>query len=218
MLTPLAACQSAPPTDYSAYLEHMPRSVLVLPPVNHTAEVGAPDAFLSTITQPLAERGYYVYPVVLVDQLMKTNGLPTPGDMRQAPLHKLGEVFGADAVLYIDILDWETKYAVIDSSTVVKMRYHLVDIDSETSIWDWEQQVVYSSSSGQSNIIGMVVAATAHQLTSGMAERERQLAVLANNTAVNNPRDGMLIGHRGEGYEEDQLRRRDEVAKRHAAQ
>ena len=50
-------------TDYRAYIQHMPRSILVLPPLNESAEVLAPYSFLSTITRPLAERGYYVFPV-----------------------------------------------------------------------------------------------------------------------------------------------------------
>lgn len=211
MLLLLATGCAAKPKDYSAYLEHMPKSVLVLPPVNHTAEVGAPDAFLSTITEPLAERGYYVVPVVLVDNLMKENGLPTPGDMHQAPLDKLGKVFGADAVLYINILKWETNYIVIDSSVHVRLRYLLKDITTGLDLWTWEQEVVLSSSAGQSSLIGMAVSAAITQATSGIAERERSLAIYANNLAINDAHSGMLLGHRHPGFAADQAKRRQEA-------
>lgn len=202
-----AGCAPAPP-DRSAYLAHMPTSVLVLPPVNHTADVGASDAFLATITEPLAERGYYVFPVAIVDQYLKENGLPTPGDMRQAPLSKIDAVLGADAVLYIDILSWETRYALVDSSTIVEVSYRLVDVKSGAELWKWQQMVVHSSSAGQSNLLGMVVSAAVHQAMSGL-ERERELAVYANYLAINDPRMGMLIGSHNARFADDQRQQRE---------
>jgi hypothetical protein len=43
--------------------------------INRTVEVDAPDYFLSTISRPLAERGYYVFPVNLVKRVMEDEGL-----------------------------------------------------------------------------------------------------------------------------------------------
>jgi hypothetical protein len=37
--------------------------------------------YLSTLTKPLAEKGYYVLPVAVIDQFLKENGLPTPAEM-----------------------------------------------------------------------------------------------------------------------------------------
>lgn len=196
-------CAPKQMADRTAYLAHMPRSVVVLPPLNHTADVGASDAFVATISRPLAERGYYVFPVAIVDHLMKENGVPTPGDMRQVPLRKLGEVFGADAVLYIDIFSWETRYVVLDSSTVVNLSYRLVDIQTGADLWFWKQTVADSSSAGQSNLIGMAVAAAVHQALSGI-QRERQLAVTANYLAINQPDNGMLLGPLHPRFDEDQ--------------
>ena len=51
----LLGCAAEKKTDYGPYLSHMPKSVLVLPPLNESTHVTAPDAFLSTITAPLAE-------------------------------------------------------------------------------------------------------------------------------------------------------------------
>ena len=60
----LEGCRA--PHDYSAYLDHMPRSILVLPPLNNSLEPVAPYIYLSTVTRPLAERGYYVFPVAVI--------------------------------------------------------------------------------------------------------------------------------------------------------
>ena len=61
------------------------------------------------MTRPLAELGYYVFPVVLVDHFFKENGMPTPGEMVQAPLEKIREIIGADAVLYITLKQYGTR-------------------------------------------------------------------------------------------------------------
>ena len=79
-LLPLGACASTP-HDYGAYLAHMPRSVLVLPPLDESPELDADLAWLATVTRPIAERGYYVFPVALVQRILRDNGLPTAAEM-----------------------------------------------------------------------------------------------------------------------------------------
>ncbi len=69
------ATTTTPPFDYGAYVQHMPASILVIPPRNESVEVMAPYIYLSTITRPLAERGYYVFPVAVIEKLMKENGI-----------------------------------------------------------------------------------------------------------------------------------------------
>jgi hypothetical protein len=56
------------------YKEH-PKSILVLPAKNTTTSVDATDHFRYTITKPLAEKGYYVFPVHLVDSFFKSENL-----------------------------------------------------------------------------------------------------------------------------------------------
>ena len=65
--TVLAGCQTAAPTrDYTAFVRAAPRSILVVPPLNKSTDLNASYGFLSPVTQPLAERGYYVVPVAVV--------------------------------------------------------------------------------------------------------------------------------------------------------
>jgi hypothetical protein len=65
---------------------HPPRSILMLPPLNESTAVEATWGYLSTVTQPLAERGFYVFPVAVIDQFLKENGLPSVlvGELLQA--------------------------------------------------------------------------------------------------------------------------------------
>jgi hypothetical protein len=205
-------CAEEKKPDYGPYLSHMPKSVLVLPPLNESTHVTAPEAFLSTITAPLAERGYYVFPVAITDRYMKENGLPTPGEMHQVPPKKFREVFDADAVLYITIKSWTSTYVVIDSTTSVTLEYRLLDTTTSTELWHQVQTVQDSSSQGQSDIFSAMILAGIHAATNVDEHRERALAAVANAQIIHDPKHGMLVGLHHPGFDEDQKKHQTELA------
>src|SRR5215471_7731436 len=53
----LTGCNTVKPYDYTNFRAHPPRSILVLPPLNESTEVEGTYGYLSTVTEPLAERG-----------------------------------------------------------------------------------------------------------------------------------------------------------------
>lgn len=191
-----AGCATMEPHDYSAYREHFPRSILVLPPLNESVDVNASYVWLSTITMPVAERGYYVFPVALVDAFMKDNGLPGPDEMHSVSLQKLREVFGADAVLYVIIEDWGQKYVVLSSNTVVRARARLVDTASGTEIWQGRADFTESSSSGGGDLLTMVISAAIEQIIDTTSDATHGVARQANYQMVYDPRAGFLPGPR----------------------
>ena len=165
-----------------------------------SAEALAPEAFLSTVTAALGEAGYYVFPIAVVDQMMKENGLPTAGEMHAVPLAKLSEVFGADAVMYVAIKQWQIDYMVVRSATTVRIEYLLVDIKSGTPLWKHEQVVTHSA--GGLSVAGMIEAA-ADAAVSAATDRARDLAVSANQLAFHNEQNGLIKGHRHPDHEQD---------------
>jgi hypothetical protein len=191
----LAGC-AAPPVDYdyTAYLAHMPRSILVLPPLDETIEVDAGCGCMSRVTRPLAERGYYVFPVAVVEAMMKENGLPTAGEMHQVSLKKLDEVFGADAVMYLDVKQWGTSYKVIDTGTVVTIEARLVDIKSGTELWRGQKTAELHSSSGASDPIGLLAAALVTQLMTPVMEQSSDLSASVDQMLFFDPHVGLLPG------------------------
>jgi len=198
-LIPIAfvtACATMEPHDYTAYREHMPRSILVLPPLNESVDVNASYVWLSTITMPVAERGYYVFPVALVDAFMKDNGLPGPDEMHAVSLQKLREVFGADAVLYVVIEDWGQKYVVLSSNTVVRARARLVDTATGIEIWQGRADFTESSSGGGSDILTMVISAALEQIIDTTSDATHGVARQANYLMVYDEHDGFLPGPR----------------------
>jgi hypothetical protein len=186
----------------------MPRSILVLPPVNNSTEVMAPYIYLSTITRPLAERGYYVFPVGVIDALMKENGASMPEDMAQISLEKIREVVDPDAVLYMTIVEWGTKYQIIDSYSVVHVQGRLVDVDTGIVLWSGEKEVRESSTSGQSDFVAMLIVAAVNQVVQSMIDPTRNIAAAVNNSLLLSKSNGLLLGKYHHQYEADQREHR----------
>jgi len=189
----LTGC-AAKPYDYTNFRAHAPRSILVLPPLNESTAVEATWGYLSTVTRPLAERGYYVFPVAVVDQFLKDNGLPTAGEMHQVPLEKAREILGADAVLFITVEQYGSKYQVLNSSTIVAARAKLVDTRSGTLLWEGRRVWQQNSSAGQSSLIGMLVAAAVTQIISTSTDAARGVSRTTNVMLFHTREEGLLPG------------------------
>src|SRR4029079_19491738 len=89
----LSGCVTAPTTDYATFFEHQPHSILVVPPANKTTAVDAPAIFLTTISAAFAERGYYVFPVFLVQDILNDLGATDEGAHRRYPPGKIQRSF-----------------------------------------------------------------------------------------------------------------------------
>jgi hypothetical protein len=170
---------ASPPYDYTNYRAHPPRSILVLPPLNETTAVEGTYSYLSTVTQPLAERGYYVFPVAVVDHFFKENGMPTAGEMHQAPMRKIREIFGADAVLYITLKEYGSKYHVLNSATMVVAHGKLVDAATEIVLWEGTVAAKENSPSS-GNILADLLSAPLMQAVNQSLDHAHDVARTAN--------------------------------------
>lgn len=182
-------CATVPPKDYTAFRQSNPRSILVLPPVNESNEVMAPYSLLTTVTRPLSELGYYVVPVVMADHLLKENGMTLPAEMHQAPLEKLRLVFGADAVLYITIEKYGSKYQLLASNTVVFARAKLLDARTGTELWQGRANTTYGGQSG-------LIEALVEQVLNKLVDQAHNVAAMASIQLITLPGQGLLKGPR----------------------
>ncbi len=122
--------------DYSALKQSGPRSILVVMPTSDSPDIRAESSVLAQATVPLAERGYYVFPVALVDEMFRQNGLTNGHDIQQAPIRKLREIFGADAVMYLHVEEYGASYNVVSSVTTVTVKGKLVDLRNGKTLWE----------------------------------------------------------------------------------
>ena len=196
--TLLGACATTnvPEEDqYVLFRELMPHSILVLPPVNESVDVNAPYSWVTTATMPIAEQGFYVFPVAIIDEFMKENGLPNPEDMHAAPLDKLGEIFGADAVLYVTLTEFGQKFELLSSTTRVNAVAQLVDIGSGRVIWDGQLNYAESgNNNSQGGLLGALVSAAITQIGETVNDSSHDASRLANLQLFRNTRKGLLKG------------------------
>jgi len=192
----LAGCipQVVPP-DYSKLLAAAPRSILVVPVVNNTVEVDASSYFLSTIPVPVAERGYYVFPVNLVKRVLEDDGLSDASLVHAADPMRLCALFGADAVLYVTIQRWEAKYVVLATTVSVGFTYVLKDGKTGDTLWREERVAAYSSDpgSGQGGAASLIAAIVSAAVTKA-SPNYMPLARQANAQAMGPQGTGVPFG------------------------
>lgn len=201
----VTGCVTSKPYDYTAFKQSRPRSILVLPPVNSSPDVNATYSMLSHVTYPLAESGYYVLPVALVNETFKQNGLTNPGDIHAVVPAKLKEIFGADAALYITVTKYGTTYMIINSVVTVSANAKLVDLKTGQLLW--EGSATASSDEGNNNssggLVGMLVTAVIKQIANSVTDAGHAMASTTSQRLLYARPNGILHGPRSAQYGKD---------------
>ena len=192
-------CATAPRKDLSKLVAAQPRSILVVPVVNNSVDLNAPDYFLSTVPIPLAERGYYVFPVNLVKRLLEDDGLSDAGLVHKADTARLANLFGADSVLYITIQRWDAKWVLVSTSVTVEFAYVLKDAKTGATLWTDQRAMTYASDSGGGGLIGAIVNAAVAKAAPNYMPLARQ----ANAQALAWPGPGFPAGRYRPDYHQD---------------
>ncbi|GJG93550.1 DUF799 domain-containing protein [Cupriavidus pauculus] len=200
-----AGCATQKQIDYAAYKQARPRSIVVLPPLNESPEVKATYGMLSQATVPLAEAGYYVLPVALVDETFRQNGLTTPGDIHTVPVPKLREIFGADAALYVTVTSYGSQYQVLSSVTKVTANAKLVDLKSGNDLWTGSATATNESSGNAGGgLIGALIGAAIAQAMNHAFDATYKVAETASLRLLSAGQpNGLLYGPRSPKYQSD---------------
>jgi len=92
--------------------------------------------------------------------------------LRNTPLAKFGEYFGADAVLFTTIKKWNLSYLVLAANLTVSIDCELKSTKSDQILWRYNGTVVVDLSGGDSGggIIGLIVKAVATAVASAAAD------------------------------------------------
>lgn len=182
------------PYDYSAFRASKPASVVVLPAKNSSPDIHAAHSVVSVVTTPLAESGYYVFPVAVVEKTFEQNGLASAADAQAVSAAKLHEIFNADAALYVEVHEYGTKYMLIDSVTQVSATARLVDLRSGKQIWSGAGFASDEQNSNNSGLLGMLAAAAIKQISNTMTDKGHDIAIIAAASMLTaDGRNGSLL-------------------------
>jgi len=142
-LLALTGCMTQPTkVDQSALLAAAPRSILVVPTINRSLDVDAPNYVLAALPIPIAEKGYYVFPVNTTKFVLEQEGFYEGERIHQQPPETLAKLFGSDAILYVAIKQWDAKFAVFTTIVTVDFDYRLVSKNGE-ELWRDNKRMQY---------------------------------------------------------------------------
>jgi len=200
----LGGCATqAPAYDYTAFLKAKPATLLVLPPVNDSPEVTATPGVWAHATRPLAEAGYYVLPITLVDETFRQNGVTSANEVQDIPLQKLRDFFGADAAVYLRVKRYGTSYAIVSSETRVTVEGHIVDLRSGETLWKGAATASSAEQQQQSQggLAGLLITALVKQIVSTTTDESYKYANVAGYRLLNAQRhNGVMPGPRSPNH------------------
>lgn len=151
----MVAKRQAYPLMYS----EKPLTILILPSVNNSTAADAPLLFSATIAEPVANAGYYVLPTEITERFLKNEGISSGEELLSVPPQKFGQLFGADAVLYVAIDKWNTSYFVVGGNVKVGLDFRLKSTRTGELLWKYRNELTVDTSGGDAGlgIIGKIV-------------------------------------------------------------
>lgn len=149
----LGGCASAPQPDFARTDID---SIVVMPPINESTQVGADQLVYYASALPIAEHGYYVQSLDTVKYVLEGEGLYEPEQAYRAGPTTICKLFDSDAVLFIRITDMDAKYKLVNTTTALDATYELYDRQGQL-VWTTKTHSEYDSSTGGGGILGVVV-------------------------------------------------------------
>jgi hypothetical protein len=163
-----------------------PVSILVLPPINESTAADAKEYYSTTIAEPLSFAGYYVFPIEIVNEVLKQEGIYDTELIVDLDPSKFKEYFGADAVLFTKIIAWNTSYYVMGGNVKVHIAFDLVSTKTGETLRSYNDKLTVDTTADDNELGGaagllLQLAATAVQTA---AQDYTPLAKKVNTTVL----------------------------------
>lgn len=142
-------------SQYAKMYEEKPITLLVMPPINNSANVEAKDLLYTSISRPLVEAGYYVISPLLAMDVLKAESAYDAEMFFDAPLAAFQNYFGADAVVFSVIDSWAKKGLGIQT----KIRYVIKSAYTNEILFDrsCDLYLDLSVNSGSGGALGALI-------------------------------------------------------------
>ena len=158
--------------EFPQMYEENPQSILILPPINETTDAEAKDYYSTTIPVPLISQGFYVFPYELTSEILKQEGIYDSELLRDMPLVKFQEYFGADSVMFTTIKEWDMMYAVFAASLTISIDCELKSTHTSETLWSYNGKTVVdlSGSNSGGGLVGLLMQAAVTAANSATAD------------------------------------------------
>lgn len=137
----LACAGGAPHSVVPDYRDRMPRSVAVLPVLNETVSLKAPEVFRPILLNKLSLKGYETPALAFIDGRLREKGIREAGQVNSLTPQEIGTLLGVDALLYTSVTEFSTTYLLAYASMTVGARFELKDTKTGEKLWESDRQV-----------------------------------------------------------------------------
>jgi hypothetical protein len=153
---------------YPGMYEERPVTLLVMPPINNTANVEAKELLYTSISRPLIEAGYYVIPPALAMDVLRQESAYDAELFLDRPLRQFHDFFGADAVVFSVIEDWAKQGIGIHT----KIRYFIRSTVTDRILFDRTCDLFLdlTPDSGNTGVLGALVDLAAAALSTALTD------------------------------------------------
>jgi hypothetical protein len=159
--------------EFPLMYEETPLSILIMPPINESTAADAKNYYATTVQEVVTYWGYYVFPYEITADILKMEGLYDAELVRNIPLAKFREYFGADAVLFTTIKKWDLSYVVLASNLTVSIDIELKSTKTDQVLWKYNGTVVVNLSGQQQSgggLAGLIVQAVITAASTALAD------------------------------------------------
>lgn len=186
----LAGCVPKQITKVEAFpnmYQNMPVTVLVLPPINNTTAADASDCLNTTLTAALGRVGFYSYPTTAISGILKSEGISSSEMLLNVPPAKFRQFFGADAVMYVSIDEWDTSYYVVGGHVTVGITYVMKSTTTGETLWKYRNVMKVNttgsnSGGGLAGLIVQTIATAVKTATQDYVPVANQVNLISLNT------------------------------------
>lgn len=141
--------QSAFPKMY----ENPPTTILILPPINKSTAADAKEYFACSLSEAIGMKGYYPMPVEATFGVLRDEGLYDTENIGPAALANFKQHFGADAVLFTSIEEWEKSWALVSGSLTITSKFALLSTANADTLWDFTVKTRVTIGSSSDNLL-----------------------------------------------------------------
>jgi len=117
------------------------RSIAVLPVLNETVSLKAPEIFRPMLYQKVSLKGYETPSISTTDGRLLEKEIREAGQINTLTPQELGKLLGVDALLYATITEFSTTYLLAYASMTVGARFELKDAKTGERLWESDHQV-----------------------------------------------------------------------------
>lgn len=178
--------------------KEQPLSILVIHAVNDSTAAEAGDYYSATIAPTLSYNGYYVMPMEVTTAMLRNEGVQDGRQLLEVPAERFKEMFGADAVLYVNITEWDTNYYVVGGNVTVAIAFELRSTQTGENLWSYKVKRAVSTGGNSNNgLIGMIIETAINTAMQDYMPVAKQVNTLAISS--------MPVGAYHPAHNEDQL-------------